>query len=315
MGARLDVIDGALVGQSQDYAHGRERTEFYFRREFTPMFGSFKVGQRLPIRLKIRATTYAAGLRLYERTGCIYICPNLRMPGGAKADLTSVMEAVGVRPGQKASFRLLPGELRYYAAGAKGRPKQPEQAVEDSERRHDLGYESLTDLITDRLVQHEETKTAELIGRLRAARERGYLTKDEFVEICCWKSSRALRWYTANTADRIIAVTRKVLSTQHERRKIELLTDLKGVEIPTASAILTLTDPERYGVIDIRVRKVLYRFGAVKENPKGQNFTFDQWHAYLKELRAFARLFATPARNVERTLFEYHRTIQKGPLY
>ncbi len=84
-------------------------------------------------------------------------------------------------------------------------------------------------------------------------------------------------------------ISRKTISTKYERRKIDLLTRLKGVSIPTASAILTLIEPQNYGVIDIRVWKLLYLYGVVKKKPRGQGFTFDDWFHYLSKLRYFAK--------------------------
>jgi hypothetical protein len=39
----------------------------------------------------------------------------------------------------------------------------------------------------------------------------------------------------------------------------------KGVSVPMASALLTLLDPKRYGVIDIRVWQLLHRMGTSEE--------------------------------------------------
>jgi len=39
----------------------------------------------------------------------------------------------------------------------------------------------------------------------------------------------------------------------------------KGVSVPMASALLTLLDPKRYGVIDIRIWQLLHRMGTSEE--------------------------------------------------
>ncbi len=105
------------------------------------------------------------------------------------------------------------------------------------------------------------------------------------------------------------------MATKFEKRKIDLLIKLKGVQIPTASAILTLIDPNNYGVIDIRVWQVLYLYGSVKTNPDGVGFNFSNWYNYLVKLRYYAKKFKVKARNIERTLFLYHKKIQEGNLY
>jgi len=82
-----------------------------------------------------------------------------------------------------------------------------------------------------------------------------------------------------------------------------------------ASAILTLTNPQQYGVIDIRVWKVLYRLGSVSSRPSGVGFDFKHWYRYLVILRYHARRLGVDARAVERTLFFHHRRYARGNLY
>jgi len=177
-------------------------------------------------------------------------------------------------------------------------------------------YSTIQELVKDNLTTDEDFNTQRLIGELNPVLKRGYLTKEEFVKIGMWKSSRPKRWYFKNSEKEIEKISRKALSTNFEKRKIDLLTKLKGVRIPTASAILTLIDPKNYGVIDIRVWQVLYFYGSVKVNPRGIDFDFNNWFNYLSKLRFYAKKFKVNVRNIERTLFEYHkRRLQKGNLY
>lgn len=94
-----------------------------------------------------------------------------------------------------------------------------------------------------------------------------------------------------------------------------LLTGLAGVSAPTASAILTLTDPRRYGVLDIRVWQLLYRLAAVTRNPGGRGFTVGHWLEFLALLRREARRYRVTARALEIALFRCHRQLQTGRLY
>lgn len=176
-------------------------------------------------------------------------------------------------------------------------------------------YKNLRQLLRRELVADEDPATADLIRRLRRVRRDGEFSRAEFLEMCRWKSPRAIRHYKRNSPATIHRVSRAVLATRSERKRMELLTSLKGVSIPTASAILTLIDPERYGVLDIRVWQLLFAIDSVRRNPRGRGFTFAQWHQYLRELRHYAREFRVSARAVELTLFRYHRKIQKGRLY
>lgn len=176
-------------------------------------------------------------------------------------------------------------------------------------------YKGIRELIKKNLSTEEDDKTQTLINELKDVSKRGYFTKEEFLKMGMWKSSRPKNRYLANPEEEIIQVSKKVFSTQFEKRRIDLLTRLHGVSIPVASAILALTDPKNYGVIDIRVWQVLYLYGSVLVKPTGTNFSFKNWYNYLMKLRYFAEVFDVKARDIERTIFLYHFKIQEGTLY
>jgi hypothetical protein len=178
-----------------------------------------------------------------------------------------------------------------------------------------VGYRTLRDLLRHELSRREDPVTEMLIRRLRRIRDRGWFSRAEFLEMCRWKSPRALGHCRRNSSARIRDVSFAVLATRSERARIELLTRLHGVGVPMASAILTLIDPQRYGVLDIRVWQLLFKIKSVETNPRGRGFTVDHWDDYLARLRAHARALRVPVRAVEYTLFRSHRALQKGPLY
>jgi hypothetical protein len=76
-----------------------------------------------------------------------------------------------------------------------------------------------------------------------------------------------------------------------------------------------LTDPRRYGVIDIRVWQLLFDLGSVRTKPSGVGFTFSDWYHYLVTLRAHAKQLGVSVRAVEYSLFLYHERVERGPLY
>lgn len=176
-------------------------------------------------------------------------------------------------------------------------------------------YRDLTALLTAVTVPPEDPGTAALIERLRGVRRAGVFGRRDFIAMCRWKSPRALPHYRRHSAATIRRVSRAVLATRSEARRLALLTDLGGVSVPTASAILTLLDPRRYGVLDIRVWQLLYALGAVSSRPDGRGFTLAHWTQFLALIRAQARALGLTARAVEWTLFGYHRTVQTGRLY
>jgi hypothetical protein len=178
-----------------------------------------------------------------------------------------------------------------------------------------LPHRDLEVLIRAHLSAREDEPTALLSRRLRAAKRRGYLTQGELVAVCRWKSARAIQHIRANTHHRVRAATLAALATRDEPARLAALLQLKGVSVPMASAILTLLDPKRYGVIDIRVWQLLHEVGAVRENRRGAGFSSHHWLQFLATLRHFASRLRVTARAVERTLFDVHRAHQRGRLY
>jgi hypothetical protein len=178
-----------------------------------------------------------------------------------------------------------------------------------------LPYDALSPLVKDYLSAEEGEETAALIRDLRPARKRGYLTPTELEWICRWKSARAIRHIRSNSASLVRSATMRALKTRSEQQRLAALTQLSGVSVPMASAILMLLDPKRYGVIDIRVWQVLYAVGAVSKTPSGIGFTFKHWYQFLMIIRYLAKALGVSARDVERSLFEAHQDYQRGTLY
>jgi hypothetical protein len=178
-----------------------------------------------------------------------------------------------------------------------------------------LPYKRLQHLIGIHLSTREHPGTQKVIDELSVSKERGYLSKPELVKVCRWKSPRAIKHIQRNRADTIKKVTRAAFATRSEQKKLLFLTSLYGVSVPMASSILMLTNPTRYGVIDIRVWQLLFEMGTVNSNPDGKGFDFNQWYRYLMIIRYFAKKYKVDARDIERTLFRVHWLFQKGTLY
>jgi hypothetical protein len=175
---------------------------------------------------------------------------------------------------------------------------------------------SLESLVRARLDETvEDEAAAALMRALRAARRRGYLTRAEFEAACRWKSARSVHHVRSNTPAAVRAATRAALRARGEERRLEALTSLRGVSVPTASALLTLLFPRRYGVIDIRVWQLLHRMGRVGTNARGAGFTLAEWRTFLEVVRGVAARLGVTARVVELTLFGVHVHYQRGTLY
>ena len=176
-------------------------------------------------------------------------------------------------------------------------------------------YRDLSALLRAVPIRVEDPATAALIRRLAPARKAGVFDRQAFLAMCRWKSPRAVRHYRRHSAATIRRVSRAVLATRDESQRLALLTGLGGVSVPTASAILTLLEPRRYGVLDIRVWQLLHAIGAVRARPAGRGFTAAHWAEFLVLLREQARAHGVSTRAIEWTLFGYHQRVQTGRLY
>ena len=133
--------------------------------------------------------------------------------------------------------------------------------------------------------------------------KKGWLNKSEFLEICLWKSRRPKRFYEQNTETNIKEITQRAFAENDEQSKIEILTNLKGVSIPTASAILSVTNSIEYPIIDVRCVESLTDLKLIEWN----NINSKNWVEYLKIVRELAIKHSKTAREVEKGLFAYNR--------
>jgi hypothetical protein len=180
---------------------------------------------------------------------------------------------------------------------------------------HRLSRRAMAARLADLPVPAEDPATAALIARLAGVRRRGVFNRAELLLMATWKSARARPHYLRNSPALVRAVSRAALSARSEHERMAQLTRLTGVSIAVASAILTLIDPRRYGVLDIRVWQLLYALDPTIGNPHGRGFTVAHWERYLARLRAEAQRRGVTARAMEWALFHAHRALQRGRLY
>lgn len=178
-------------------------------------------------------------------------------------------------------------------------------------------FPDILSLLSACLMHVEYPDTTPLIASLKHVRQGGYFTRSEFLAMCKWKEPRERgrqSWFS-NTEDEVQTLSAKVFHAPDETRRILYLCRLKGIGIPMASAFLTLTDPEHYGVIDIRVWQLLAVYQEVDYDPEGRNLQVLHWLDYLDKIRLWAGKLNISVRTVERTLFQHHREVQTERLY
>ena len=115
-----------------------------------------------------------------------------------------------------------------------------------------------------------------------------YLKKKEFDKILHWKLANQygrVSWrLKVNSEEVIQTVTQAALSISHPdpdyelALRVGLLTAMRGVGVPIASAVLALVFPEQYCVIDFRVWRRVFGEPA-------SGFSIGDYQRYMKKIR------------------------------
>ena len=152
----------------------------------------------------------------------------------------------------------------------------------------------------------EDKRVLEIGKRSRSA---GYYTRDDFLEVCEWKTrGRPRRHYQRNSEEDVRRVTTTALSSADEKTRIMSLIGahggLRGVSWPTASVLLHLAHKEPYPILDFRA------LWSLQVAPRSY-YTFDFWQDYVQACRALAVQCDVSMRNLDRALWEYSNRNQR----
>ena len=162
-------------------------------------------------------------------------------------------------------------------------------------------------------------KTKDLKEKLQSLRQKRnpfYLTLLEFDEILRWKLgnqyNRQKKRRESNSEELVRTITQTAFQITHPDKEYEvelrlgILCLLRGVGVPVASAILALTFPEEYGVIDFRVWRQL--FGEEKRD----DFSIEDYKQYLNKLRNLAKELEWTVQEVDLAIWAYDKSINKN---
>jgi hypothetical protein len=133
-----------------------------------------------------------------------------------------------------------------------------------------------------------------------AVRRRGHYTREEFIQVCAWKTVRSRSKVASNPAAAVIEATSLALTATDEARRIEALLALEGVGVPTASTLLYVAFPDDYPILDVRALESL----GVK--PRSQ-YPVSFWLAYLSACRELARQYGVSIRTLDKALWQHSK--------
>jgi hypothetical protein len=150
------------------------------------------------------------------------------------------------------------------------------------------------------------------MSELRRERDPFYLTAAELDPVFHWKlrgqygRQEALR--ATNPPEAYVVITRAAFEVRGDDPDWELeirtriLTALRGVGVPVASAILALVQPDDYCVIDFRAWRQV--FGEER-----RSFDVGHYKKYAKVVRDLARDLGWAAQEVDAAIWERDRRI------
>lgn len=146
----------------------------------------------------------------------------------------------------------------------------------------------------------EETVMQEIAPQVR---QQQFVTHEQLVVLCNWKSPRIRTRCAANDPEFIKSVTHTAFSTSDEQLRVEVLTLLSGVGWPMASVLLHWGHVDPYPILDFRA---LWSLGF--DNLPRYNFEF--WRAYTQKCRQLAQEAKVSMRTLDRALWQYSKTHQ-----
>ena len=138
-------------------------------------------------------------------------------------------------------------------------------------------------------------------------RARGYVRRDELRSIAQWKSPRRAELVEDNPNEVVEKVTGLALDLKriYPGYAVNLLTILRGIGLPTASAVLAVADPHNFGIIDIRAWQTLSQWRSERFPWKEYSaFSVKEFICYLKTIRELARASGLSCREVDMALWQ-----------
>lgn len=142
-----------------------------------------------------------------------------------------------------------------------------------------------------------------LFGEVRrGVAGRGHYERSDFLRAGTWKSARPKPYLEANSDEDIRDLTRLAFVAS-ERLGYRILDLLSGVNVPMASALLTVWAPDRFTVIDYRALETLRAHEELGDE-------YPSYPDYLALCRGIAARVDCDLRTLDRALWTWSR--EKG---
>ncbi len=138
-----------------------------------------------------------------------------------------------------------------------------------------------------------------------AVRARGHYAREEFVEVCAWKTPRSRPRIASNSTEAIEDATKRAMDSDDETTRMLALLELTGVGIPTASTLLYCAFPADYPILDVRAIESL---GVKARSVYPVSF----WLGYLTACRELAARCGVSLRTLDKALWQHSKERARG---
>lgn len=149
--------------------------------------------------------------------------------------------------------------------------------------------------------------------------QRGYIFRDELRRIGEWKASgRVDHHIKQNNSTSVERQSKLAFQASEDKDSVEFLTELQGVSVPIASAVLAMYDPGSYAVVDYRAFRALGAaepnlldprtysdYAKFMEKSRGYNSNSGGYIFYLKVVRNIAQREVISPREVDMALWAF----------
>jgi hypothetical protein len=119
--------------------------------------------------------------------------------------------------------------------------------------------------------------------------------------ICAWKTDRSKGKVASNSDIDVEFATRRAFRSSDEEKRLESLTHLAGVGVPTASALLYFAFPSDYPILDERARD------SLGDTKKRTSYRISYWIDYLLTCRRIAGELGVPIRTLDKALWQWSK--------
>ena len=118
--------------------------------------------------------------------------------------------------------------------------------------------------------------------------------------MCRWKTARSAPLVGSNSAADVEAASGRSLASDDERERIEELLSLRGIGVPTASALLHFASSDGYPILDFRALESLGR-------TERETYSTDFWLRYLAACRGLASAHGVSVRTLDKALWQHSK--------